>query len=108
MALNPRVTIAYIVDDIVAKHKKIQDYYGLHNTKFLTSKQADTVYKDSSVDCVVIATPTYAHEEIVKAALAAKKAVFCEKPISEDREGTARCYQQAKSMGVPLFCAFNR
>ena len=38
----------------------------------------------------------------------AGKAVFSEKPIAEDPLGTSRCYEKAKEMGRPLFCAFNR
>lgn len=41
-------------------------------------------------------------------ALNAKKAVFCEKPIAEDRANAVKCYETAKKVGKPLFCAFNR
>ena len=38
----------------------------------------------------------------------AGKDVFCEKPISKTDEGTAKCYEMAKTMDRTLFCAFNR
>lgn len=38
----------------------------------------------------------------------AKKAVFCEKPIAENSPNTLTCYETAKKVGKPLFCAFNR
>jgi len=48
------------------------------------------------------------HEDIVIKALQAEKAVFCEKPIAENRSDTAKCYEIAEKVGKPLFCAFNR
>ena len=36
------------------------------------------------------------------------KAVFCEKPISENTEGTKACYEVAESANQPLLCSFNR
>ncbi len=45
---------------------------------------------DPAVDAVVVMTPTKAHGEVVIAAAAAKKAIFCEKPLSlEISEGEA-------------------
>ncbi|XP_014212010.2 uncharacterized protein LOC106641938 [Copidosoma floridanum] len=64
--------------------------------------------KNQRVDAVVVCSPTYTHEGIVTRALEAKKAVFCEKPIAENPEDTAKCYEAADKFGKPLFCAFNR
>ncbi len=45
---------------------------------------------DKNVDAIVVMTPTKAHGEVVIAAAAAKKAIFCEKPLSlEISEGEA-------------------
>lgn len=57
---------------------------------------------------MVVASPTYTHEEIVIKSLAGKKAVFCEKPVAETREDTKKCFEAAKKAGKPLFTAFNR
>jgi scyllo-inositol 2-dehydrogenase (NAD+) len=40
------------------------------------------VFDDPSVDAVVIVTPTSTHRAITEAAVAARKAIFCEKPLS--------------------------
>ncbi|XP_012265616.2 inositol 2-dehydrogenase-like [Athalia rosae] len=108
LAHNPRVEIIYVVDDIESKWLSFQTHWSLHHTQFLTSKQSDIVYKDVRVDAVIIASPTFTHEEIVLNSLKAKKAVFCEKPIAETRENSVRCYETAKIVEKPLFCAFNR
>jgi len=38
----------------------------------------------------------------------ADRAVFCEKPISQEESGIRACYEQAEKANKPLFCAFNR
>nr|XP_012235426.1 PREDICTED: uncharacterized oxidoreductase C26H5.09c-like [Linepithema humile] len=105
---NARVELLYIVDDIESNWPKIKKYWHLDNVTFLNSKQSDKVFKDPNVDAVIVASPTYTHENIVIKALEAKKAVFCEKPIAENSTDTAKCYEIAKKVGKPLFCAFNR
>ena len=42
---------------------------------------------DPTLDAVVIAAPTFAHAELVKAAAAAGKAILCEKPLCLTLEG---------------------
>ena len=60
------------------------------------------------MDAVIVTTPTNRHEEYVRAALLAKKAVFCEKPVAGNRKSIADCYDLAAEKKLPLFCAFNR
>ena len=61
-----------------------------------------------NVDAVIIATTTATHVGVITASLAAGKAVFCEKPISDDLQKTISCYEAASKAKLPLFCAFNR
>ncbi|KOX73393.1 putative oxidoreductase YrbE [Melipona quadrifasciata] len=105
---SPRVKLLYIVDDIESNWANLKDYWHLDDVVLLNSKQADKVYNDPSVDAVVVASPTFTHEGIVTRALEAKKAVFCEKPIAEDTANSIKCYETARKIGKPLFCAFNR
>lgn len=60
------------------------------------------------VHAVIVASPTFTHEDIVINSLNAKKAVFCEKPVEETRKDTEHCFEVAKKVGKPLFTAFNR
>lgn len=105
---HSRVKLVYIVDDMESKWKDIKRYWNLDNVTFLHSKNADKVYADPNIDAVVVASPTFTHEEIVTKALKAKKAVFCEKPIAKGRLNTMNCYEMARQVKKPLFCAFNR
>nr|CAD7459065.1 unnamed protein product [Timema tahoe] len=67
-----------------------------------------TLFLAYRVDAVVVASPTYTHEDIVRKSLEKGKAVFCEKPVAEDIASTKRCYEEAKKVGKPLFTGFNR
>ncbi|KAK2576661.1 hypothetical protein KPH14_005323 [Odynerus spinipes] len=105
---HPRVKLAYIVDDMESKWKDVKRYWNLDDVIFLHSKNADKVYTDPNIEAIIVASPTFTHEEIVTKSLKAKKAVFCEKPIAKTRVNTMNCYEMAKQMKKPLFCAFNR
>ena len=120
---NHRIALKYIVDKLDNKaagadsqldisvgdfiHSQLAEF-NLEGVQVVDCSKYDTVLQDSSIDAVVIATPTYTHEEYVTKALQAKKAVFCEKPIAFSVESTARCYDKAAKEGVPLYCAFQR
>lgn len=105
---SPRVHLLYIVEkDQSDRAKSLVADYHLDATVLLDS-EADKVYNDSRISAVVVCSPTFAHEDIVRGALSHGKAVFCEKPISDSYEGTASCYELAKKAGKPLFCSFNR
>ncbi|KZC08846.1 PREDICTED: inositol 2-dehydrogenase-like [Dufourea novaeangliae] len=105
---SPRVKLLYIVDDLESNWESIKEHWHLEDVMFLTSEESSRVYRDLNVDAVIVASPTYTHEAIVTRSLEAKKAVFCEKPVAQDRLNTVRCYETARKVGKPLFCAFNR
>jgi inositol 2-dehydrogenase len=66
------------------------------------------ILADSAVDAVVIATPTQAHADLAVAASLAGKHVFCEKPISLDREASVRVIEAAQAAGVAFQVGFHR
>ncbi|PSN42099.1 hypothetical protein C0J52_02958 [Blattella germanica] len=95
LARNPRVKLLYIVEDLDGKWEDIRQYWKLEaDVHFLKSKDEQKVFKDPRVDAVLVASPTFTHEGIVRGALSHGKAVFCEKPITENNASTERCYQE--------------
>ncbi|KAK1866558.1 hypothetical protein I4F81_009074 [Pyropia yezoensis] len=60
------------------------------------------------VDAVVIGSPTPFHAEQIKACVAAGKAVFCEKPISNDLVTIDDVIQAVDAAGVQLLVGFQR
>ena len=63
---------------------------------------------DPEVEAVVIAAPARFHANLVVAAAAAGKAVFCEKPMALTLADADRAIAAAAQAGVPLQVGFNR
>jgi len=59
------------------------------------------------VDIVDVCTPPGTHAEIVEAAVAAGKAVLCEKPLATDYASARRAADAARAAGVPNAIGFN-
>lgn len=106
--LNHRCRLKYIVEDEVAKAERTLATYNMIGVKVLPGKDFHIVLADSEVQGIVVATPTFTHESYCIQSLRAGKAVFCEKPIAEDMEKAALCYDEAEKAGKLLYCAFNR
>ncbi len=66
-----------------------------------------TVIEHPEVQIVNIATPNNLHVEIVEAAAAAGKHIFCEKPVGRTPEETAQIESIARQAGVLTFVGFN-
>jgi myo-inositol 2-dehydrogenase/D-chiro-inositol 1-dehydrogenase len=66
------------------------------------------VWDDPQVDAVVIAAPARSHADLVVAAAAAGKAVFCEKPMAVTLPDADRAIEAARETGVVLQVGFNR
>ena len=65
------------------------------------------VLDDDAVDVVVIAAPNMLHVELVEAAAAAGKHVFCEKPVGGTPEQTVRAEKAARDAGVISGVGYN-
>ena len=57
---------------------------------------------------VAVATPTGSHAELTVTAAQAGRPVFCEKPLSLDRETTVATIEAVEAAGVPLQVGFHR
>jgi myo-inositol 2-dehydrogenase/D-chiro-inositol 1-dehydrogenase len=66
------------------------------------------LWADPEVDAVVIAAPARSHADLVVAASAAGKHVFCEKPMAVTLADADRAIDAARSAGVVLQVGFNR
>lgn len=62
----------------------------------------------AEVDAVVIGTPTDTHFDLIHAAAAAGKAIFCEKPVDMSADRIRDCIKAVEAAGVPFMTAFNR
>lgn len=62
----------------------------------------DELYYKEKPDAVLICTPTFTHEEIVRKALEHKVHVMCEKPFVFDEKTAEELFAAAKQLGVKL------
>lgn len=68
----------------------------------------DDLLADGAIDAVVIAVPTGAHASLALRAGRAHKHVFCEKPLSLDRDETVAVVEELAAEGVGLQVGFHR
>lgn len=68
----------------------------------------DEILRDPDIDAVVLATPHSVHEAQALAAIAARKHVFVEKPITLDLASARRVADAADKAGVVLAVGFAR
>ncbi|MCP3056890.1 inositol 2-dehydrogenase [Aurantimonas marianensis] len=70
------------------------------------ARPADAILTAGDIDAVIIGTPTDTHAELIEAAAAAGKAVFCEKPVDIDSQRIREAL--ARIGDAPLMIGFNR
>ncbi|MEM9199478.1 MAG: inositol 2-dehydrogenase [Pseudomonadota bacterium] len=71
-------------------------------------REASALIASADIDAVVIGTPTDTHFDLIHAAAAAGKAIFCEKPIDLDTERVRACIGAVAAAHVPFMTAFQR
>jgi inositol 2-dehydrogenase len=72
------------------------------------AKSYDGMLADGAIDAVVIATPTGTHAELSIRASRASKHIFCEKPVSLDRQAALDAIAAAEAARVTFQVGFHR
>lgn len=72
------------------------------------ARGTEAILSDPGIDAVVIGTPTDTHSDLIHAAAAAGKAIFCEKPVDLSADRIRACIRAVEAAGVPFLTAFNR
>lgn len=99
--IRPRLVIC--ADDMAARAKQAQEALGFAES----TTDWHAVINHPAVQVVNIASPNYLHLEMVRAATAAGKHVFCEKPVGRTPQETAEIEALARNAGVMSFVGFN-
>ncbi|WP_338678870.1 Gfo/Idh/MocA family oxidoreductase [Janthinobacterium sp. TB1-E2] len=66
-----------------------------------------TLVNDRAIDAIIVATPPATHKDIVLAALALGKPVFCEKPLGMTAAESLQLAQAAEAAGVANMVGYN-
>jgi len=100
----PGAVLAAVADPAPGAAERIASELGA--PKFCTDPAA--AFADPEIDAVVIAAPARFHADLVVAAAAAGKGVFCEKPMAVTLADADRAIDAARATGVVLQVGFNR
>ena len=100
----PGVKLVTVADLNAAQAAEVAERYG--------AESSDADYQEllerKDVEAVVIATPTNTHVEVVKAAAAAGKHIFCEKPLALTLAGCDEAIAATNAAGVKFQVWFMR
>jgi predicted dehydrogenase len=90
-------------DEVEERAKEAQKRFGFER---FTIRWQDVI-ADPQVQVVNIATPNCMHLEVARAAAAAGKHIFCEKPVGKDLRETAEIERLSREAGVLTFVGYN-
>jgi myo-inositol 2-dehydrogenase / D-chiro-inositol 1-dehydrogenase len=102
IAASPRASLEVIVDVNESAARALAERFGARVASI------DSVFADSALDAVLIASSTDTHAPLVEAAARAGKAIFCEKPLHLERARTEACLAVVHETKARLFVGFNR
>ena len=94
--------LKYVVDVNAAAAAELAAKHGAQ------SANAEQVFGDASVEAVVIGSSTDTHAELIQRAAAAKKAIFCEKPVDLSLARARDCARGVAKAGVTCLIGFQR
>ena len=97
---NSNFQVTYVVDLQQSRLNLVKRDY----PTITTSTNYDDVINDSSIDCIVIATPVYSHYKLAKQALKSNKHVLIEKPLTNSYRTSKELIDLAKRLKRVLIC----
>jgi len=102
IAALPGVTLKYVCDPVGDSAAQLAAQLGA------TVSTPDAVFADPSIDVVAVASPTDTHSDMINRAAAAKKHIFCEKPIDLSVPRAVASAQAVKAAGIACMIGFQR
>ncbi|HEX6113120.1 MAG TPA: inositol 2-dehydrogenase [Geminicoccaceae bacterium] len=103
IAAHPALALRSVIDVDLEAARALAEPFGAR-----ADTDAEAALGDTAVHAVLIASSSHTHADLIIRAVAAKKPVFCEKPIDLDLERADACVRAVEAAGVPVFVDFNR
>lgn len=103
IAAHPRAALAGVYDVLPQAAADVAAGLGVANFE-----SVDAVLASADVDAVLIATSTPTHADLLERAVAAGKAVLCEKPIDLSLDRVNACAQRIAGTDLPIMLGFVR
>jgi len=102
LAALPGVTLDYVCDPVLDAAQALAGQLGA------TVASVEQVFADPAIDAVVIASSTNTHSDLLSRAAAARKHVFCEKPIDLSLDRVRACAKTVQDAGIACMIGFQR
>jgi myo-inositol 2-dehydrogenase/D-chiro-inositol 1-dehydrogenase len=102
LAALPGVQVRYVCDPVADSAASLAQSVGAMVATI------DTAMSDPAVDVVAITSPTDTHSELIMRAAAARKHIFCEKPVDLSVPRAVACAEAVKAAGVACMIGFQR
>lgn len=99
----PGVKLKYVVDPVESDGRR--EVMERTQARLV---EAESVFADTEVNGVIIASSTDSHAELIRRAAAAGKAIFCEKPISLSFSLVEDVVNCVEASGAPCMLGFQR
>lgn len=99
--IRPRLVVC--ADSVAARAQQAQARFGFERC----TTDWREVIDDPQVQVVDCAAPNALHLEVIRAAAAAHKPIFCEKPVGRFPEETIAAYHAARAAGIITFVGYN-
>ena len=103
IAANPRATLQYVYDVNQAAAEQLAAQSGAK-----VAGSPEEIWAAADVDAVLIASSTNTHADLLSSAIAAKKPVYCEKPIDLAIDRVKAVVQAAHGSNLPILIGFSR
>ena len=103
VARHPRAQLAAVYDVHRPSAEKVADGLGVKATA-----SPEEIFVSDKIDAVLIATATPTHADYIEMAIAAGKAVLCEKPIDLSLDRVNACATKVAGTKLPIQIGFNR
>ena len=103
IASHPDIDLVLIADPFIDGARRLADSTGARAVQ-----DPEEVFADTSLDGVIIGSPTSTHVDLISRSVAHGLAVLCEKPIDLDIDTVLACREQIKDSSVPIMLGFNR
>ena len=102
LAALPGVQVRYVCDPVADSAASLASSVGAQVASL------DDAFGDPAVEVVAIASPTDTHSELILRAAAARKHIFCEKPVDLSVPRAVACAEAVKAAGVACMIGFQR
>ncbi len=100
--MHPRSQLISVTDVVAEAAESLAKEHGI------TVRSPDDILADPSIEAILIASSTDTHADLIEKGVAARKAIFCEKPIDLSLERALRVREITASSSQPVMMGFNR